>query len=89
MEDRRLPFRHAGMVLYQANHLVSLYRAMLPDLLENTQMSTSKRSKKFREDKAVEAIIAGIMRGFTKEDWKKVYKRVDEIEAKRKTKRIK
>lgn len=56
---------------------------------ENNQTSTSKRSKKFREDRAVEAIIAGIMCGFTEEDWDRVYERVDEIEAKRKTKQIK
>ena len=38
------------------------------------------QSKQEREDAACEAIIAGILRGFTDEDWKRVFEKVDEIE---------
>jgi len=40
----------------------------------------SQRAKRIREDRACEAIICGIMRGFTTKDWKRVFKKVDEIE---------
>lgn len=42
-----------------------------------------KQSKQEREDAACEAIIAGILRGFTDADWRKVFERVDKIEAKK------
>lgn len=43
-------------------------------------------NKSKREDKAIEAIICGIMRGFTKADWNRVFKKVDQIEKKRRKK---
>jgi len=44
---------------------------------------SKKLSKKQREDRAIDAIIAGMMRGFTSEDWKRVYKQVDKLERQR------
>lgn len=39
------------------------------------------QSKQEREDRACEAIIAGILRGFTDADWRKVFEKVDQIET--------
>lgn len=36
-----------------------------------------------REENALEAIMVGCLRGFTEEDWQKVFKRVKEKEGKK------
>lgn len=40
-----------------------------------------------RERRAVEAIIAGIMRGFDKSDWEKAFKKVDELDRQKQIQR--
>lgn len=39
-----------------------------------------KLSKKQREDRAVETIIACIMRGFNESDWHRVFQRMDQMD---------
>jgi hypothetical protein len=39
-----------------------------------------KQTKQEREDRALEAIICGVLRGFGDKEWKKVFANVDEIE---------
>lgn len=41
-------------------------------------------TKQQREDRACEAIIAGILRGFTDNDWRKVFKAMDAARCKTK-----
>lgn len=48
--------------------------------LPKTWAGLQRRVKRQREERAIEAIIAGCMRGV---DWKKVFEKVDDLKRKR------
>ena len=51
--------------------------------LPKTWAGLQRRIKRQREQKALEAIICGVMRGFTRKGWQRVFDRVDELKRKR------
>jgi hypothetical protein len=53
-----------------------------PSLYEYLGMRI-KPTKQECEDRACEAIICGILRGWGQKEWARVFRKVDEIEAKR------
>jgi hypothetical protein len=54
------------------------------DKLPKTWAGPQRRVKRIREQRALEAIIAGCLRGV---DWNKVYEKVDAIERRKRAKR--
>lgn len=44
---------------------------------EEAGLDDAKEDQEEREDRATNAIIAGILQGYTEEDWKTVFKNMD------------
>lgn len=46
-----------------------------------------KRKQKKKEERAIEAIIAGCLRGWGTKEWHEVFRRMDEIQKRQETER--